>query len=166
MPRLGQRLAPTVSRSASVESVDPARAAELAELVMLTYGDAELDTGVTEPTVVQYPGGSRAWVLPRDQMPEPLNSLHLIAAAAVGSTLVVTFRWGDDDTVYLLPYDLRDFDYDVDHEITDLDDDITVRMFVTQLIEHTLGGPRESWEPARGTLISRRLTVVRPSNAG
>ena len=162
---MGQRLAPAVSRSATVAPVDLARAAELAELVMLTYGDAELDTGVTEPTVVQQPDGFRAWVLPRDQMPEPLNSLHLLAAAALGSTLVVTFRWGDDDTVYLLPYDLRDFDYDVDEEISDLDVDITVRMFVTQLIEHTLGGPRESWEPG-STLISRRLAVVRPSNAG
>ena len=138
--------------------MDHARAAELADLVRDTYGDASLDTGVTEPTIVENAGGFRSLTLPRDQMPEPLRSLHVIDAAAVGTTLVMTFRWGDDDTVFLLPYDTRDADFA-------LDDDITVRTFVTQLVEHTLGGPRESWEAARSTPISRRLTVVRPWNA-
>lgn len=45
-------------------------------------------------------------------------------------------------------------------------DEITVRTFLAQLVEYTLGGPRESWEAARSTPISRRLTVVRPWNAG
>lgn len=130
----------------------------LAELLRDTYGEASLDTGVAEPTVVQEPDGSRSLVLPREQMPEPLRSLHLIDAVAVGSTLVTTFRWAEDDTVFVLPYDTRDIDFD-------LDDEITVRTFLTQLVEHTLGGPRESWQAARSTPISRRLAVVRPSNA-
>lgn len=92
-------------------------------------------------------------------MPEPLRSLHLLDAAALGTTVVTTFRWGDDDTVFVLPYDTRDLDID-------LGDEITVRTFLTQLVEHTPGGSRESWEAARSTPISRRLVVVRPWNAG
>lgn len=135
--------------------MDHGQAAEVAALVRDTYSDESLDTEVSEPTVVQNADGFRSLRLPREQMPEPLRSLHLLDAAAVGTTLVMTFRWGDDDTVFLLPYDMRDADFE-------LDDDITVRTFVTQLVEHTLGGPRESWEAARSTPISRRLTVVRP----
>lgn len=135
--------------------MDHAQAAELAALVRDTYGEAALDTGVTEPTIVQNADGFRSVTLPREQMPEPLRSIHVLDTAAVGTILVMTFRWGDDDTVFLLPYDTRDADFE-------LDDDITVRNFVTQLVEHTLGGPRESWEAARSTPISRRLTVVRP----
>jgi hypothetical protein len=146
-----------VSRSATVGAVD--RAQVIAELLRDTYGEASLDTGVTEPTVVQEADGSRSLVLPRDRMPEPLRSLHLIGAAAIGTTLVATFRWGEDDTVFVLPYDTRDLDADVE-------DTITVRTFLTQLVEHTLGGPRESWEAARSTPVSRRLAVVRPWNAG
>ena len=134
------------------------RAQVIAELLRDTYGEASLDTGVTEPTVVEEADGSRSLVLPREQMPEPLRSLHLIDAVAVATTLVATFRWGDDDMVFVLLYDTRDLD-------VDLGDEITVRTFVTQLVEHTLGGPRESWEAARSTPISRRLAVVRPWNA-
>ncbi len=36
---------------------------------------------------------------------------------------------------------------------------------LVQHIEHTLAGPRESWESARSTPISRRLAVVRPRTA-
>lgn len=43
--------------------------------------------------MVQEPDGSRSFVLPRDQMPEPLWSLHLLDAAAVGTTLVLTSMW-------------------------------------------------------------------------
>jgi len=135
--------------------MDHERAAELAAIVCDTYSDASLDPGVTGPTVVQDAGGFRSVTLPREQMPEPLRSLHVLDAAAVGTTLVVTFRWADDDTVFLLPYDTRDADFD-------LVDDIAVRTFVAQLVEHTLGGSRETWEAARSTPISRRLTVVRP----
>jgi hypothetical protein len=134
------------------------RAQVIAERLRNTYGEASLDTGVTEPTVVEETDGSRLLVLPREQMPEPLRSLRLIDAAAVGATLVATFRWGDDDTVFVLPYDTRDLE-------VDLGDEITVRTFLTQFVEHTLGGPRESWEAARSTPISRRLAVVRPWNA-
>jgi hypothetical protein len=134
------------------------RAQVIADLLRDTYGEASLETGVTEPTIVQDADGSRSLVLPRDQMPEPLRSLHLIDATAVGTTLVTTFRWGDDDTVFVLPYDTRDLDFD-------LDDQVTVRTFLTQLVEHTLGGPRESWEAARSTPISPRLAVVRPWSA-
>lgn len=135
------------------------RAQVIADLLRDTYGDASLDTGVTEPTIVQEADGSRSLALPRDRMPEPLRSMHLLDAAALGTTVVATFRWGDDDTVFVLPYDTRDLD-------VDLGDEITVRTFLAQLVEHTLGGPRESWQAARSTPISRRLTVVRPWNAG
>lgn len=131
----------------------------LADLVQDTYGEASLRTGVDEPTVVQEHDGSRSLLLPRDRMPEPLRSLHLIDAAAVGTTLVVTFHWGDDDTVFLLPYDTRHVDD------ADLDDPITARTLLARLVEHTLGGPRESWEAARTTPISRGLVVVRPWTA-
>lgn len=134
------------------------RARVIADLLRDTYGETSLETGVLEPTIVQEADGSRSLVLPRDQMPEPLRSLHLIDVVAVGATLVATFRWGDDDTVFVLPYDTRDLD-------VDLGDEITVRTFLTQLVEHTLGGPREIWEAARSTPISRRLAVVRPWNA-
>lgn len=132
------------------------RARLLADLLRDTYGEASLRTGVDEPTVVQEHDGSRSLLLPRDRMPEPLRSLHLIDAVAVDTTLVVTFRWGADDTVFLLPYDTRD---------ADLDDPITARTLLTRLVEHTLGGLRESWEAARSTPISRRLAVVRPWTA-
>ncbi len=142
--------------SATVPGVDLAPA--LADRLRQTYGEVALHTGVSEPTVVEEPDGSRSLVLPREQMPEPLRSLHLIDAVAVGTTLVTTFRWADDDTVFLLPYDTRDADLD-------LTDEITVRTSLTRLVEHTLGGPRETWEAARSTPISRRLAVVRPWNA-
>lgn len=145
-----------MNRSDRVGAVD--RAHVIAGLVRDTFGEAALETGVTEPTIVQEADGSRSLVLPRDQMPEPLRSLHLIDAVAVGTTLVATFHWGDDETVFVLPYDTRDLD-------VDLDDEITVRTFLGQLVEDTLGGPRESWEAARSTPISHRLKVVRPWNA-
>lgn len=130
----------------------------IADLLRDTYGEDALDTGVTEPTVVEEADGSRTLVLPRDEMPEPLRSLHLIDAVAAATTLVATFRWGDDDTVFVLPYDTRDLD-------DEIDDEIALRTFLTRLVEDTLGGPRESWEAARSTPISRRLAVVRPWNA-
>jgi hypothetical protein len=141
--------------------VDTAQVAELAALIRETYSPSALDTGVTEPTLVEFPDGFRSVVLPRTQMEEPLRSLQLIDAAAVGSTLVVTFSWDDgtgNDTIYLMPLDTRDLD-------VNLSDNITVTSFLIQHVEHTLGGPRESWEAARSTPISRRLAVVRPWTA-
>ncbi|OZM79652.1 hypothetical protein [Pseudonocardia sp. MH-G8] len=141
--------------------MDNAQVAQLAALIRETYSPSALDTGVTEPTIVESPEGSRAVVLPRSQMEEPLRSLQLIDAAAVGSTLVVTFTWDDgtgDDTVYLMPLDTRDLDMN-------LSDNIAVTSFLVQHVEHTLAGPRESWEAARSTPISRRLAVVRPWTA-
>ena len=129
----------------------------LADRIWAAYCDGALETNVTEPTVVRDAGGS-AMALPREQMPEPQASLHLVAVTAVDTTLVVTFRWGDDDTVFVLPYDTRDVDLDPG-------DRIAVGNFLLHLVEFTLGGPRESWEPARATPISRRLSVVRPWNA-
>lgn len=142
---------------ATVPVVDRARL--LADLLRDAYGEASLRTGVDEPTVVQEDDGSRSLLLPRDRMPEPLRSLHLIDAVAVGTTLVATFHRGADGTVFLLPYDTRDADD------ADLDDPITARTLLARLVEHTLGGPRESWEAARTTPISRRLVVVRPWTA-
>lgn len=129
----------------------------IADLLRDTYGEDALDTGVAEPAVVEEADGSRTLVLPRDEMPEPLRSLHLIDAVAVATTLVATFRWGDDDTVFVLPHDTRDLDDEID--------EIALRTFLARLVEDTLGGPRESWEAARSTPISRRLAVVRPWNA-
>jgi hypothetical protein len=141
--------------------VDTATVAELAALIRETYSPSALDTGVTEPTVVESSDGFRAVVRPRAQMEEPLRSLQLIDAAAVGSILVVTFSWDDgtgDDTIYLMPLDTRDLD-------VNMSDSVTVTSFLIQHIEHTLGGPRESWEAARSTPISRRMAVVRPWTA-
>jgi hypothetical protein len=141
--------------------MDIAHVAELATLVRETYSPSALNTGVTKPTVVEAPDGSRALVLPRVQTEEPLRSLRLIDAAAVGSTLVVTFMWDDgtgDGTVFVMPLDTRDLELD-------MSDHISVSTFLSQFVEHTLGGPRESWEAARSTPISRQLTVVRPWTA-
>jgi hypothetical protein len=115
---------------------------------------------VSEPTLVETASGSRALVLPRDQQPEPLRSLRLVDAVAVGATLVVTFTWADgtdDETVYLMPLDARDLDLDID-------DPTVVTRFLLRHIEHTLGGPRDSWA-SRSTMISARLSVVTPWTA-
>lgn len=130
----------------------------LAGLVRETYSPERLDPGISEPTVVELADGSRAVALPREQMFEPYRSLRLIDAAAVGTTLVITFHWGDgqdDGTIYLMPLDGRDVELD-------MSDDIAVTTFLSHHLEFTLGGPRESWEAARTTPLSSRLSVVRP----
>ena len=140
--------------------MEPAQVAELATMIRRDYSPTALDPGVSEPTLVEDADGSRALVLPRDQKPEPLRSLRLVDVAAVGSTLVVTFTWADgsdDDTVYLMSLDARDLDLD-------LDDPTVVSRFLLRHIEHTLGGPRDSWAP-RSTMISPRLSVVTPWTA-
>jgi hypothetical protein len=140
--------------------MEPAQVAVLAARIRQDYSPAALDPGVDEPTVVELASGARAIALPRDQQPEPLRSLRLVDAAAVGATLVVTFTWADgtdDDTVYLMPLDARDLELDVD-------DPTVVTRFLLRHIEHTLGGPRDSWA-ARSTLISPRLAVVTPWTA-
>ncbi|WP_214406198.1 hypothetical protein [Pseudonocardia lacus] len=118
VPGLGQRLPAAVGRTdIRVIVVEPAQVADLAAMIRRDYSPAALDPGVSEPTLVEAADGSRALVLPRDQQPEPLRSLRLVDAAAVGSTLVVTFTWEagtDDDTVYLMPLDARDLDLDLD----------------------------------------------------
>jgi hypothetical protein len=142
-----------------VEHADVARlAAQLKE----DYAPERLDTGVTEPTVVETDDGFRALVLPREQMFEPFRSLHLLDAVAVGDILVVTFRWDDghdDGTVFLMPLDTRDVELD-------LDSDTFVTTFLDHHLSFTLGGPRSSWEPERATRISERLSVVRPHDQG
>lgn len=140
--------------------MEPAKVAELAAMIRRDYSPAALDPGVSEPTLVETAHGSRALVLPRDQQPEPLRSLRLVDAAAVGATLVVTFTWADgtdDETVYLMPFDARDLDLDID-------DPTVVTRFLLRHIEHTLGGPRDSWA-SRSTMISPRLSVVIPWTA-
>lgn len=141
--------------------METAQVARLAAAVVETYSPAALETGVDEPTLMNDDGGWRAITLPRDQQPEPLRSLHLLAAVAAGPVLVVTFTWreNDDGTVFVLPLDTRDLDLDLD-----IDDDITLTTFLVQHIEHTLGGPRDSWEPT-STLISPRMAVLRPRTA-
>lgn len=133
----------------------------LAELVEQTYAPERLETGVREATIVELADGSRAVALPRSQMFEPYRSLHLVAAAALDTTLVITFRWDDghdDGTIFVMPLDGRDV-------TLDLTDERAVTTFLAHHLEFTLGGPRESWEAARSTPFSRRLTVVRPWGA-
>jgi hypothetical protein len=130
----------------------------LAEQIRASYAPEQLDSDVQEPTVVEHSDGSRSVTLPRDQMFEPYRSFQLIDAAAMGATLVVAFTWNDgrdDDTVFVMPLDCRDVDLDVR-------DEFAVTNFLTRLLEFTLGGPRESWEPARSTPLGPRLAVVRP----
>ncbi len=138
--------------------VNAAEVKVLAALVKESYSPERLDPGVSEPTVVELADGSRAIALPQEQMFEPYRSLRLIDAAALGTTLVITFHWddGDDDgTIFVMPLDGRDVELD-------LADDIAVTTFLSHNLEFTLGGPRTSWEPARSTPLSRRLAVVRP----
>ena len=138
--------------------MDAAAVDALAQLVKETYAPERLDTGVHEPTVVELADGSRAVTLPRDQMFEPYRSFHLLDAAALDTTLVITFRWDDghdDGTVFVLPLDGRDVELD-------LADERGVATFLSHHLEFTLGGPRESWEAARSRPVSRRLAVVRP----
>jgi hypothetical protein len=157
---VGQRLPARVITTGTVHAVDTDQVARLAALVLETYSPAALDPGVTEPTIVTMPDGFRALAVPRDQMQEPMRSLRLLDAAALGPVLVVTFAWDDQDdgTIFVMPLDTRDLQLD-------LADDISVTTFLVQHIEHTLHGPRESWESARSTPISRRLAVVRPRTA-
>ena len=134
-----------------------ADAAVLASLLKEHYAPERLETGVSEPAVVEDEHGFRALVLPREQMFEPFRSLHLLDAVALGHILVVTFRWddgNDDGTIFLMPLDVRDIELD-------MNDNIAVTTFVDHHLSWTLGGPRESWEPAT-TLLSPRLAVVRP----
>jgi hypothetical protein len=143
-----------VITNSTVRAVDTDQIARLAALVMETYSPAALDPGVTEPTIVTMPDGFRAVSVLRDQMQEPMRSLRLLEAVALGPVLVVTFAWDDQDdgTIFVMPLDTRDLRLD-------LADNISVTTF---LVEHTLRGPRKSWESARSTPISRRLAVVRP----
>lgn len=130
----------------------------LAEVIRTSYAPEQLETGVREPTVVDLPDGSRAMTLPRDQMFEPYRSFQLIDAAALGEVLVVAFSWDEgtsDDTVFVMPLDCRNVELDVR-------DEFAVTNFITRFLEFTLGGPRESWEPARSTPLGPRFAVVRP----
>jgi hypothetical protein len=141
-----------------VTAMDDDAVRTLAEEIRASYAPERLETGVREPTVVELPDGSRAVTLPRDQMFEPYRSFRLIDAAALGGTLVVAFSWDDgrdDGTVFVMPLDCRNVDLDVS-------DEFTVTTFLTRFLEFTLGGPRESWEPARSTPLGPRLAIVRP----
>jgi hypothetical protein len=132
--------------------------AELARLLREHYSWAALDPNVTEATVVEDEYGDRVLKVPRADMDEPYRSFCLIDAAALDSTLVITFTWQDDapdDTVFLLPYDTRGLDLD-------MGDNIAVTTFLNHLLEFTLGGERRSWEAARTTPLGRRFAIVRP----
>lgn len=138
--------------------MDAADAAILAQMFREAYSPDALDTGVTEPTVQEFENGSRSITLPREQMWEPYRSLHLIDAVAMGSVLVITFAWHDgedDDTIYLMPLDVRDLQLEIS-------DTIAVKTFLSHHLEFTLGGPRSTWEAARTTPLSPRFAVVRP----
>jgi hypothetical protein len=132
--------------------VEAADVASLADLVREHYAPDRLDPGASEPTVIEHDDGSKSLTLPRDQNVEPYRSFRLLKAEAVGTVLVITFRWddgADDGTVFLMPLDAR--------EVTmDMNDNIAVSMFLLHHIEFTLGGPRESWERARSTPFGPR----------
>jgi hypothetical protein len=122
------------------------------------FAPERLETGVSEPTLVEGEDGFKVLVLPREQMFEPFRSFHLLDAVALGDLLVVTFRWddgNDDGTIFLMPLDTRDVELD-------MDSDTFVTTFVDHHLSWTLGGPRASWEPERATRIGERLSVVRP----
>jgi len=90
---------------------------------------------------------------------EPYRSFRLLEAAAVGTTLIISFAWGkpeeDDGRIYLLPLDTRPL-------AVDLADESALITLISHHIEHSLGGPRESWEPERTFKLSDKLAVVRP----
>ncbi len=135
----------------------PADVAELARLLRDGYSPEPLDPGVDGPAVVENDHGFRSVSVPRSAMPEPWRSFCLVDAAALGTTLVVTFTWvdgADDETVYVMPLDGRDVELDLSSELQ-------VETFLSRLIEFTLGSPREIWERA-STPMSPRLAVVRP----
>ena len=133
--------------------MDRDQVAELAQRFTQLFAWDILDNELTEPTVVELDNGFTAMALPREQMWEPYRSFRLIEAAAVGTTLVITFHWGDDaEMVFLLPIDVRPFVFE---------DDIDVDTFLHRHLESTLGSPREDWEAARTTPLSPGLTVVR-----
>lgn len=144
--------------TATVLDVRASDVAELARVLRADYRPESLDTGVTEPTVVDVDDGFRAVALPRAESPEPYRSFQLVDAAALGDTLVVTFTWddgADDGTVFVMPIDGRDVELDIN-------DDAAATTFLNHLLEFTLGGARVEWEAARATPLSPRLAVVRP----
>ncbi|MGI9003347.1 MAG: hypothetical protein ACR2GH_17100 [Pseudonocardia sp.] len=144
--------------------MDVTQVRALAELVRETYSPEQLDPGVSEPTVVELADDSRAVALPREQMFEPYRSLRLIDAAAVGTTLVITFHWDDgqdDGTIYLMPLDGRDVELD-------LSDDIAVTTFLSHNPEFTLGGSRKAGmqrEPRHSAPTCRWCARGRPDAA-
>lgn len=122
------------------------------------YNYESLDTGVSEPTLVEHADGGKSLTLPREQMWEPWRSFRLIDAVAVhDAILVITFSWddgADDGTVFLMPLDARDIELN-------MSDSIAVDSFLSHHLEFTLGGPRESWEP-RSTPLASKFAVIRP----
>jgi len=138
--------------------VERADVARLAAIIKEDCSPDRLETGASEPTLVEPEDGFKVLTLPREQMFEPFRSLHLLDAAALGDLLVVTFRWddgNDDGTIFLLPLDTRDVELD-------MDSDTSVTTFVDHHLTWTLGGPRESWEGTRVTRLSERFAIVRP----
>lgn len=131
--------------------MNPQDVAELARLFRETYSWEALDPGVSAATLQD-----GAVVLPRDQMWEPLRSFKLIDAVATGPILLVMFTWADgedDDTVYLMPLDMRSVPLE-------MGDPISVDTFLSHHLEWTLGGPRDAW--ARRTVaLTPHLVLVR-----
>jgi hypothetical protein len=137
--------------------VDADQVADLARQLCEAYSWEALDPGVSEPTLKKAEDGYAIVVLPRDQEEEPFRSLKLIDAVALGPVLMVAFTWADgqdDETVYLMPLDMRDV-------TVNMHDEIAVSAFLMRHIEFSLGGPRDSWESARGATLSPHLVLVR-----
>lgn len=139
--------------------MDHADVRRLAAMIREDYAPESLEPGVTEPTIVENSDGWKVLVEPRHQMIEPYRSIHLLDAVAMGDILVVSFRWGDGDTVFLMPLDTRDVQ-------VDFGDDVFVRAFVDHHLVWSLGSAREVWEPERAVRISDRLSVVRLYDRG
>lgn len=102
--------------------------------------------------------GARYLMVPRDQQEEPLRSINLLDARAVGPVLALSFSWNDDDdgTVFVMLLDARDVDIDLDRTEPAL-----IRHFMARHVEHSLGAPRPVWEPETVPL-SRRMALVHP----
>lgn len=158
MPGLGQRHGVSAC-PANVALVNLAE--EIARRVRETYSDEALDElygHVSAPTVTTDTSGFTSLVVPRSQQDEPFRSFHLLDSGAVGDVVVTTFAWGEVDATemtYVLPLPTSRLDVDTG-------DDKAMNTLVVRYIEWSLGGPRESWESERATLMGRGMTIVRP----
>lgn len=134
--------------------------AELAALLKERYSLEALAPVAAQPMRDEpevRPDGWWAVQVPTKDQLQPWLSFRLIDAAAMGTTLVITFWWDDgtdDETIYVMPLDTRDVDFP-------MSDNIAVASYLDHSIEFAIGGPRESWE-GRTFQVGPRMAAVRP----